>query len=153
MLISHIYTPALKTSLQFKLQLGRHTLLLEVCVCADQFQMWPEVLVHHIIIVPHTDFDCDVFTLCASEAGEVCGAAGVDGVTQRGLGRLHRQVPQQERVSLNAVALFIVVGGVEQLPGQIGPLTTHTLLTQRPQLEHTLLQRQHTARIRTLRRV
>lgn len=58
------------------------------------------------------------------------GDRGVDWVPQRGVGCLDSEVSQHDGVGLDAVALLVVVGGVEQLPGQVSPLATHHHLIQ-----------------------
>lgn len=58
------------------------------------------------------------------------GDRGVDGVPQRGVGCLDSKVPQHDEVGLDAEVLLIIVGGVEQVPGQVSPLATHHHLIQ-----------------------
>lgn len=77
------------------------------------------------------------------EAGEVQGDRGVDGVPQRGVCCLDSEVSQHDGVGLDAVALLVVVGGVEQLPGQVSPLATHPLPVQMAYLNQLLLQGQN----------
>lgn len=61
-----------------------------------------------------------------SEGRDVEGGGGVNGVAKRGISCLNSQVSQHEGVRLDAVTLLVVVGGIEKLPGKIGPLTSHT---------------------------
>lgn len=61
-----------------------------------------------------------------SEGRDVEGGRGVNGVAERGISCLNSQVPQHEGVSLDAVTLLIIISGIEELPGKIGPLASHT---------------------------
>lgn len=88
---------------------------------------------------------------CWSEAGEVKWCRGVDGVAEGRVGRLDSQVSQHEGVGLDAVALLVVVGGVQELPGEVGPLASHPLAVQTAHVDQLLLQRQDSARVGPLR--
>lgn len=55
---------------------------------------------------------------------------GINGVAERRVGSLHRQVSQQDGVRLDAVAFFVVVCSVQQLPGQICPLTSDSFVIE-----------------------
>lgn len=76
---------------------------------------------------------------------------GVDGVAEGRVGCLHSQVPQHEGVGLDAVALLVVVGGVQELPGEVGPLASHPLAVQAAHVHQLLLQGQDSARVGPLR--
>lgn len=41
---------------------------------------------------------------------------------------MHSEVSQEDGVCLDAVALFIVICGIQQLPGEIGPLTSDSFV-------------------------
>lgn len=86
-----------------------------------------------------------------SQAGEVQWGWRVDRITQRGVGRLDSEVPQHDGVSLDAVALLVVIGSVQELPGEVGPLSAHSLSVQTADLHQLVLQGQHPARVGTLR--
>lgn len=88
---------------------------------------------------------------CWSEAGEVKWCRGVDGVTEGRVGCLNSQVSQHEGVGLDAVALLVVVGGVQELPGEVGPLAPHPLAIQTAHVHQLLLQGQDSARVGPLR--
>lgn len=65
-----------------------------------------------------------------------------DWVSQGRVSGLDGEVPQQQWVSLDAVPLLIIVGGVKQLPREVGPLTPNSLSVQLPDVHRQLLKHQ-----------
>ena len=55
-------------------------------------------------------------------------------------------------MGLDAVALLVIVGHVQQLQTEVGPLAPHHLRIQPPHIDHQLLQCQGAARVCTLHR-
>lgn len=77
------------------------------------------------------------------EVAQVQRGGRIDGVAQGRVCGLHGQVSQQHRVGLDAVALLVIVGGVQELPGEVGPLASHALCTHMADVHKLLLQSQH----------
>ena len=70
---------------------------------------------------------------------------GVNGVPKRRVSRLNSKVPQHDGVSLDAVSFLVIVGGIQEFPGQVGPLSTHPFSIQTANLHQLLLQGQHSS--------
>lgn len=54
-------------------------------------------------------------------------------------------------MSLDAVALLIIIGEIQKLQAEVGPLTFHSLTVQTSDVHHLLLQGQQTATVGTLK--
>lgn len=52
----------------------------------------------------------------------------INRVAKRWVCSLHSEVSQKNWVCLDAVAFFIIVRGIQQLPGQICPLTSDSFI-------------------------
>ena len=83
-------------------------------------------------------------------SGHRDGLGGENGVAQRGVRSLNSEVAEDGGVGLDAVALLVIVGHVQELQAEVGPLAPHHLCIQPPHTDHELLQRQCAAGVRTL---
>lgn len=75
---------------------------------------------------------------------------GEDGVAQGWVRSLHSEVAEDGGVGLDAVSLLVVVGEVEQLQTEVGPLPLHRLAVQSADIHHLLLQGQQSTAVRPL---
>lgn len=75
---------------------------------------------------------------------------GEDGVAQGWVRSLHSEVAEDGGVGLDAVSLLVVVGEVQQLQTEVGPLPLHRLAVQSADIHHLLLQGQQSTAVRPL---
>ncbi|KAL8168773.1 UNVERIFIED_CONTAM: hypothetical protein K2H54_016603 [Gekko kuhli] len=76
---------------------------------------------------------------------------GINRGAMRRVRRLYGQVPQQEEMRLHAEAFLVVVGGVEHLPRQVGPLASDSFRTELPHRQREFLKGQRAAGANALR--
>lgn len=76
---------------------------------------------------------------------------GINRITKGRVCGLYGQVPQEDRMSLDTVAFLIIVGGVEQLPRQICPLSSDGFTIQFPHSYQKFLKGKHPTRVNTLK--
>lgn len=74
----------------------------------------------------------------------------VDGVAKGRVCRLYGEVPQHGGLGLDGVALLVVIGHVEELQVEAGPLADDTLSVDAAHVDHHILQGQGAAGVGTL---
>ena len=90
--------------------------------------------------------------MITSHCGYTDGLRGEDGVAQGRIRGLHGQVPEDRGVGLDAVPLLVIVGEVEQLQTEVGPLPLHRLAVQPANEHHLLLKSQQATAVGPLKK-
>ena len=80
------------------------------------------------------------------------GLRGEDGVAQGRVCGLHGQVPEDRGVGLDAIPLLVIVGEVEQLQTEVGPLPLHRLAVQAANEDHLFLKGQQATAVGPLKK-
>lgn len=90
--------------------------------------------------------------MITSHCGYTDGLRGEDGVAQGRICGLHGQVPEDRGVGLDAIPLLVIVGEVEQLQTEVGPLPLHRLAVQPANEHHLLLKSQQATAVGPLQK-